>query len=120
MATVPSSRWRSAPANTLSTRCGRPGAAWACLATSKWTTSWSSTAAPPLRGDWHIIAPDLRGHGDSQWSPDGSYTMAGYIYVLAQLSHQLRLGPVTIFAHCLGGYFALRFAGFLPVAVAWV
>ncbi len=45
-------RWRSAPVNTLSTRCGRPGAAWACLATSKWTTSWSSTAAPLIRAAW--------------------------------------------------------------------
>ena len=32
-----------------------------------------------LRRDWHIIAPDLRGHGDSQWSQDGTYMMAGYI-----------------------------------------
>ena len=45
-------------------------------------------------GDWHIIAPDLRGHGDSQWSPDGNYTMAGYIYDLAQLIHQQKLAPV--------------------------
>ena len=39
--------------------------------------------AEELRKDWHIIAPDLRGHGDSQWSPDGSYTMAGFLYDLA-------------------------------------
>ena len=37
--------------------------------------NWDWTAEV-LRDDWHIIAPDLRGHGDSQWSPDGSYTMA--------------------------------------------
>ena len=24
--------------------------------------------AQALRHDWHVIAPDLRGHGDSQWS----------------------------------------------------
>ncbi len=24
--------------------------------------------AEELRKDWHIIAPDLRGHGDSDWS----------------------------------------------------
>ena len=24
--------------------------------------------AQKLRNDWHIIAPDVRGHGDSQWS----------------------------------------------------
>ena len=25
--------------------------------------------AQALRYDWHIICPDLRGHGDSAWSP---------------------------------------------------
>src|SRR6185437_8167721 len=65
--------------------------------------------AERLRDRWHIIAPDLRGHGDSQWSPDGSYTMAGYIYDLAQLIHQQQLAPVTILAHSLGGNIALRY-----------
>ena len=31
--------------------------------------------AHSLREKWHIIAPDLRGHGDSDWSPDGHYDM---------------------------------------------
>ena len=79
--------------------------------------NWDWTAAA-LRNDWHIIAPDLRGHGDSQWSLDGSYTMAGYIYDLAQLIHQQRLAPVTIIAHSLGGNIALRYAGTYPDTVA--
>ena len=79
--------------------------------------NWDWTAAA-LRDDWHVIAPDLRGHGDSQWSPDGSYTMAGYIYDLAQLIHQQQLAPVTIIAHSLGGHVALRYAGIYPEAVA--
>src|SRR5258708_7519682 len=29
--------------------------------------NWDWVAAE-LRQDWHVIAPDLRGHGDSQWS----------------------------------------------------
>jgi len=79
--------------------------------------NWDWTAAA-LRADWQIIAPDLRGHGDSQWSADGSYTMAGYIYDLAQLIHQQRLAPVTIIAHSLGGNIALRYAGVYPETVA--
>jgi pimeloyl-ACP methyl ester carboxylesterase len=79
--------------------------------------NWDWVAAA-LRDDWHIIAPDLRGHGDSQWSPDGSYMMAGYIYDLAQLIHQQRLAPVTIVAHSLGGNLALRYAGIYPDTVA--
>ena len=74
--------------------------------------------AQALRDEWHIIAPDLRGHGDSQWTSDGSYTLAGYVYDLAQLIHQQRLAPVTIIAHSLGGVVALRYAGIYPATVA--
>jgi len=79
--------------------------------------NWDWTAEA-LRDQWHIIAPDLRGHGDSQWSPDGSYTMAGYLYDLAQLIHQQRLAPVTSIAHSLGGNIALRYSGIYPESVA--
>jgi len=79
--------------------------------------NWDWTAEA-LRDQWHIIAPDLRGHGDSQWSPDGSYTMAGYLYDLAQLIHQQRLAPVTVIAHSLGGNIALRYSGIYPEPVA--
>jgi pimeloyl-ACP methyl ester carboxylesterase len=81
--------------------------------------NWDWVAAE-LRRDWHVIAPDLRGHGDSQWSTDGSYTMAGYIYDLAQLVHQQHLAPVTIVAHSLGGNVALRYSGVYPDTVARV
>lgn len=99
---------------------------------------WGNPTAPPLllvhggrdhcrNWDWvaeqlssqfHIIAPDLRGHGDSQWSVDGTYMMAGYIYDLAQLIHQQKLAPVTIVAHSLGGNIALRYTGLYPENVA--
>ena len=79
--------------------------------------NWDWTAAA-LREEWHIVAPDLRGHGDSQWSTDGSYTMAGYVYDLAQLIHQQKLAPVTILAHSLGGNITLRYAGIYPETVA--
>jgi len=73
--------------------------------------------AQRLRHQWHIIAPDLRGHGDSQWTQDGDYTMAGYVYDLAQLIHQQELAPVTIVAHSLGGNIALRYTGMYPETV---
>jgi pimeloyl-ACP methyl ester carboxylesterase len=73
--------------------------------------------AERLRRDWHIIAPDLRGHGDSQWSSDGNYSTVGYTYDLAQLIHQQKLAPVTIIAHSLGGVISLRSAGIYPANV---
>ncbi|HXV01154.1 MAG TPA: alpha/beta hydrolase [Caulobacteraceae bacterium] len=73
--------------------------------------------AQDLRRDWHVIAPDLRGHGDSAISPSGDYSMTAYVYDLAQLIHQLDAGPVTIIAHSLGGAIALRYAGVFPQTV---
>jgi pimeloyl-ACP methyl ester carboxylesterase len=73
--------------------------------------------AQDLRRDWHVIAPDLRGHGDSAYSPSGDYSMNAYVYDLAQLIHQLDLGPVTMIAHSLGGAIALRYTGVFPTTV---
>lgn len=75
--------------------------------------NWDWVAAA-LKQDWHIIAPDLRGHGDSAWAADGNYTMAGYVADLVQLIQQQRLAPVTIIAHSLGGNIALRTTGIYP------
>nr|WP_241764299.1 alpha/beta hydrolase [Hyphomonas jannaschiana] len=73
--------------------------------------------AQELRDDWHIIAPDLRGHGDSAWSSDGEYSPRANVYDLAQLIHQLNVGPVHIVAHSYGGNISLRYAGIYPEMV---
>ena len=79
--------------------------------------SWDWVAGE-LRHDWHVICPDLRGHGDSAWSPDGDYTMFAYVYDFAQLIETLLEGgahrQVTICAHSLGGNIATRFTGLYP------
>ena len=79
--------------------------------------SWD-WVAQELARDWRVIAPDLRGHGDSAWSPDGDYSMPSYIYDLAQLVHQLKLPPVALVAHSLGGNIALRYSGLYPETVS--
>ena len=79
--------------------------------------SWD-WVAQRLCDRWRVIAPDLRGHGDSAWSPDGDYSMMAYLYDLAQLIHQLDLAPLPIIAHSLGGNIALRYSGLYPENVS--
>jgi len=76
--------------------------------------------AERLRHDWHVIAPDLRGHGDSQWLTGANYGMIDYVYDLAQLVHQKKLAPVTIVGHSLGGAISLSYTGVHPESVAKV
>jgi pimeloyl-ACP methyl ester carboxylesterase len=67
--------------------------------------------AQELRDEYHIIAPDLRGHGDSQWAVGGAYAMIDYTLDVAQLLDALELFPITIIGHSLGGAIALQYTG---------
>lgn len=70
--------------------------------------------AEAFRKDYHIIAPDLRGHGDSQWMIGGAYSINDYTYDITQLLHQTKMTPLTIIGHSLGGNLALRYTGLFP------
>lgn len=75
--------------------------------------SWDWVAQRFCR-DWYVIAPDLRGHGDSDWAVGGDYSMLGFVYDLAELIRQLGLAPLTIVGHSLGGNVTLRYTGIYP------
>ncbi|KZY56136.1 alpha/beta hydrolase [Erythrobacter sp. HI0063] len=75
--------------------------------------SWD-WVAEELREDWHVVAFDHRGHGDSDWVSDGNYNVQDMVYDLAQLVHQLGDDEVTIVSHSMGGNVALRYAGTFP------
>ena len=75
--------------------------------------SWD-WVAQNLSKDYHVIAPDLRGHGDSAWSDTGAYSIRDCIYDLAQLIDQKGLAPVNLVAHSYGGNIAIRYTGIFP------
>lgn len=75
--------------------------------------SWD-WAAEQLCRDYHVITPDLRGHGDSGWAMGNAYSMADYVYDMVELIAQLDLAPVSIIGHSLGGAITLKYAGAFP------
>ena len=75
--------------------------------------SWDWVARV-LREDYHVVAPDLRGHGDSSWAIGGHYTISEFVLDVAQLLDTLDEFPVTIVAHSLGGAVSIQYAGTYP------
>lgn len=74
--------------------------------------------AEQFADDYHIVAPDLRGHGDSEWVRGSSYHPVDYVYDLAQLVWQQDLNPVVVVGHSMGGTLAALFAGVYPEQVS--
>jgi pimeloyl-ACP methyl ester carboxylesterase len=75
--------------------------------------SWD-WVAQRMRDRFHIVAPDLRGHGDSGWAYGSGYGNLDYVYDIAQLARQAQLKPATLIAHSLGGTIACIYAGIYP------
>lgn len=79
--------------------------------------SWDSIALS-LRPHFHVLAPDLRGHGDSDWTKGGSYALTEYVYDLTRLVQGVAGQQVTIIGHSMGGMVSLIYSGSFPDKVA--
>ncbi len=75
--------------------------------------SWDWVGAALAR-DWFVIAPDLRGHGDSDHAGSCGYGIAAFVLDLARLVDSLALERIALVGHSLGGAIALRFAAAFP------
>ena len=75
--------------------------------------SWDRVAAAFCR-DFRVVAPDLRGHGDSNWAPGAMYSIPEYVLDLSALADIVGRFPVYLIGHSLGGAVVLQYAGVYP------
>jgi len=70
-----------------------------------------------LAHDWHVIALDLRGHGDSDWSSTGDYHALSYLADLAAFLRDVAGWPARVVGHSMGARLTLQLMACLPEAV---
>lgn len=71
------------------------------------------------RLDGHVIAPDLRGHGDSDWiGPGGYYHFMDYVADLDDVIRQKARRKVVLVGHSMGGSVCGYWAGTRPEQLA--
>jgi len=58
----------------------------------------------------HLIAMDVRGHGESAWSPDGAYQYADQAGDLAALVDRLGIERFVLIGTSMGGVIAMVYA----------
>jgi pimeloyl-ACP methyl ester carboxylesterase len=75
--------------------------------------SWGTTLEALGKRGWHVYAVDLRGHGDSEWAPDGDYRLDAFSGDVLAIARSLGTPPALVGAS-LGGLASLAAIGFNP------
>jgi len=73
--------------------------------------------APKFVDRFHVFAIDMRGHGDSGWSPDAAYLVEDYVKDLEEFVRQLKLKNILLLGNSTGGRVVQVFAGLHPELV---
>lgn len=75
--------------------------------------SWTGALAEATQRGYRALSLDLRGHGDSEWSPDGEYTLDKFAADIRQVIEQLDDEPIVVGAS-LGGLIGMMIAAAPP------
>ncbi len=76
--------------------------------------SWDGTWKVLVDAGWRALSVDLRGHGESDWAPDGDYSLDGFAGDVTELCADLDQPPVLVGAS-LGGLASLAAIADAPV-----
>lgn len=71
--------------------------------------SWDDVSAAMCQ-DYHVLALDQRGRGDSDWARDGDYSTMAYVSDLVGFCDALKLAPFILVGHSMGGRNSMSFA----------
>jgi pimeloyl-ACP methyl ester carboxylesterase len=71
--------------------------------------AWGSTGEVLSESGFYVLSLDLRGHGDSQWHPDGDYLIDSYKDDLISILNQVGK-PASLVGASLGGMVSLSLA----------
>jgi pimeloyl-ACP methyl ester carboxylesterase len=75
---------------------------------------WYDFAAPGFLRDYHVLALDLRGHGESDWVDPPAYAYTDYAEDLAAFVEALDLRDFVLVGHSMGGMVSLVYAATHP------
>jgi molybdate transport system substrate-binding protein len=64
-----------------------------------------------LHERYHVMAVDMRGHGDSGWDPNGAYLVEDYVKDIEGFVEALHLRSIILWGNSTGGRVAQVFAG---------
>jgi len=70
--------------------------------------SWDEVA-PALSAIYRVLCLDQRGHGDSDWAPDGDYTRQTQAADIDAITDALGLSPFVLIGLSMGGINAMTF-----------
>ena len=70
-----------------------------------------------MRRHFHVRALDHRGHGDSEWASDKDYRRERMADDVVDLVRRLKLAPLVLVGHSMGGAVALLAAARIPESV---
>jgi pimeloyl-ACP methyl ester carboxylesterase len=79
---------------------------------------WFDYVAPGFTPDHHVRSLDLRGHGDSAWAEQHTYTWLTHAADVNAFAEKLDLRDFVLIGHSMGGMVSLVYASTWPGRVA--
>ncbi len=75
---------------------------------------WFDFIASAFTSDYHVLALDLRGHGDSAWADQHTYSFPTFAADVNAFVEKLDLRDFVLIGHSMGGMISLLYTATYP------